>query len=107
MTEAWNPVPTTQPVILTDEYGACCSKTLNSITIPNVSAKSTSEMDDLAIAQIMQTEYDREFDEELKRLEQSRNKSKIAKFLMIHQLTDRFCRFKDFRLVGEVSDVLG
>lgn len=38
-------------------------------------------MDDLAIAQILQTEYDKEFDEQLKKLEHSRNKSNIAKFI--------------------------
>lgn len=50
--------------------------------IPNDDNSSSSTvMDDLVIAQLLQAEYDLEFDEEIKRLEQSRNKSNIVKFL--------------------------
>lgn len=70
--------------IETDEWGACSSKSvINSMTIPNVrndSTSTTTEQDDLAIAQLLQAEYDLEFDEEIKKLEQSRNKSNIVKF---------------------------
>ena len=40
----------------------------------------TTESDDLAIARALQAEFDLEYDEELKKIEQSRNKSKIVKF---------------------------
>lgn len=91
--EAWKPLPA-DPVIETDENGACCSKSvINSVTIPNVSNSisnsSTTELDDAAIAQILQAEYDLEFDGELKKIEQNRNKSNVAKFLMIHHFTCR------------------
>lgn len=76
------------PVIETDEDGACCSKSIiNSATIPNVSNSNsaheiTSVADDEAIAQLLQAEFDLEFDEELKKLEHQRNKSNIVKFVV-------------------------
>lgn len=86
--EAWKPLPA-DPVIETDEYGACSSKSvMNSVLIPNVSnSNSTTELDDAAIAQILQAEYDLEFDGELKKIEQNRNKSNVVKFFMIHHFT--------------------
>lgn len=85
MNQPWKPLPAEpKPVPETDEYGACSSKSLiHSITLPNEPiSRSTSEMDDAAIAQLLQAEFDLEFDEELKKLEQSRNKSKIVKYLV-------------------------
>lgn len=85
--EVWNPLPAPRaaaPVYETDEWGACSSKSvINSAMIPNVRTESTStttEQDDLAIAQVLQAEYDLEFDAEIRKLEQSRNKSNIVKF---------------------------
>lgn len=77
--EVWNPLA--NPIIETDEYGACSSKSvINSATIPNEASSSRiSEADDRAIAQLLQAEFDLEFDEELKKIEQSRNKSNIVK----------------------------
>lgn len=78
--KVWTPLP--EPP--TDEWGATCSKSvINSMTIPNVRSESmstTTELDDLAIAQVLQSEYDLEFDEELRKLEQSRNKSNVVKY---------------------------
>jgi hypothetical protein len=71
------------PVVETDEYGACSSKSvINSLMLQDEtpSRSSTTERDDLAIAQLMQAEFDKEFDEELKKIEHKRNKSNIAKF---------------------------
>lgn len=65
----------------TDENGACCSK--NIIQKPEKSipkSLTTSVDDDEVIAQLLQAEFDLEFDEDLKRLEQSRNKSKLLHF---------------------------
>lgn len=80
--EVWNPLAN-EPVIEpeTDEYGACSSKSLiNSATIPNEATSSrTSEADDHAIAQLLQAEFDLEFDEAMKRIEKRQNKSNIAK----------------------------
>lgn len=94
-------------VIETDEYGACSSKNvINSLTIPNDNLSSTaSVVDDQAIAQLLQAEFDLEFDEEIKRLEQSRNKSNIAKYLKCTRcsLEMFFFRFEDFNLIGEIS----
>lgn len=84
MKKVWKEPNPPKPVIETDEYGACSSKSvINSMMLPNEtpSRSSTTEMDDAAIAQLMQAEFDREFDEELKKIEQSRNKSKIVKFV--------------------------
>lgn len=80
--EVWKPLPKEQ-VVETDEYGACSSKNvINSITIPNDNISSTASVaDDQVIAQLLQAEFDLEFDEEIKRLEQSRNKSNIAKYI--------------------------
>lgn len=83
--EVWKPLPANIKE-KTDEYGACSSKSesksiINSLTIPNESKNgSIADNDDLAIAQLLQAEFDMEYDEQLKRLEQSRNKSKIVKF---------------------------
>lgn len=62
----------------TDETGACCSKNLiQTSSIPK--QLTTSVDDDEVIAQLLQAEFDLEFDEDLKRLEHSRNKnSKIS-----------------------------
>lgn len=81
MKEVWQQMPKI-PVVETDERGACSSKSIiNSVTIPNDNnSSSASVVDDLTIAQLLQAEYDLEFDEEIKRLEQSRNKSNIAKY---------------------------
>lgn len=82
MKEVWKPLPAV-PIKETDEYaGACSSKSvINSITIPNESQNgSIADNDDLAIAQLLQAEFDMEYDEALKRIEQRQNKSKIAKF---------------------------
>lgn len=60
-----------------DENGACCSR---NVTHPvTISSKPTipPSTDDEVIAQLLQAEFDIEFDEELKRLEQSRNKSEL------------------------------
>lgn len=60
----------------TDETGACCSK--NVVQANKIPAKlTTSVEDDEAIAQLLQAEFDLEFDEDLKRLEHSRNKSEL------------------------------
>lgn len=71
---ASEPPSQTAPTVETDEDGACSSKSvINSLSIPNVVESKT---DDSVIAQLLQAEFDLEFDEEIKRLEQSRNKSK-------------------------------
>lgn len=86
---SWKEV-TKDPVVETDEYGACCSKSvINSTTIPNVSNSNsaheiTSVADDEAIAQLLQAEFDLEFDDELRKLEHQRNKSNIAKFVSMN-----------------------
>ena len=77
--EVWNPLAG-DPIIETDEYGACSSKSvINSVLIPNEASSSRSEADDHAIAQLLQAEFDLEFDEELRKIEHSRNKSNIVK----------------------------
>lgn len=80
-------------VVETDEYGACSSKSdcstsrsassiksvIQSINLPNeptLSNVTPEVLDDAVIAQLLQAEFDLEFDTELKRLESSRNKSK-------------------------------
>lgn len=73
MKEVWK-----KPVIETDENGACSSKSLiHSITLPNEPTTSNTPevLDDAVIAQLLQAEFDLEFDEEIKRLENNRNKS--------------------------------
>lgn len=58
----------------------CSSKTadfLDSIMIPNDNESTGTEMDDKKIAELLQAEFDMEYDEEVKRVENSRNKSKL------------------------------
>lgn len=97
--ETWKPLPVAQP-IETDIYGACSSKSvINSLTLPNDNNSSTtSVVDDLAIAQLLQAEYDLEFDGEIKRLEQSRNKSEIVKYFDYDssKLNNSYFRLEDF-----------
>lgn len=74
--EVWKKPATSWEATETDENGACCSK--NIIQKPEKSIPknlTTSVDDDEVIAQLLQAEFDLEFDEDLKRLEQSRNKS--------------------------------
>lgn len=82
--EVWNPLARDKARdAITDEYGACSSSksVINSIMIPDEFITSqASEADDHAIAQILQAEFDLEFDEQLKKIEQSRNKSNIVKY---------------------------
>lgn len=102
------------PVVETDEYGACCSKSvINSNTIPNVSNSNsaheiTSVADDEAIAQLLQAEFDLEFDDELRKLEHQRNKSNIAKFFsMNHALNRSFLLFRleNLGVAGKIPTV--
>lgn len=84
MKEVWKDPNPPVAVLETDEYGACSSKSIiHSVMLPNEtsSRSSTAEIDDRAIAQLMQAEFDREFDEELKKIEHSRNKSNIVKLI--------------------------
>jgi hypothetical protein len=58
--------------------GPCSSKTadlLDSITLPNDNHSSIVGDDDRMIAELLQAEFDLEHDEEIKRVETSRNKS--------------------------------
>jgi hypothetical protein len=68
-----------KPVEMTLNHDVpCSSKTadlLDSIMLPNDNQSVASDMDDKKIAELLQAEYDLEYDEELKRLENSRNKS--------------------------------
>jgi len=80
-TAAWSPptaaAPKQQQPARVHDYGATSSKTadvMDSIFIPNDPVKSDVQ-DDKAIAQLLQAEFDLEYDEELKRLEQNKNKS--------------------------------
>lgn len=75
--EAWKTTTNKIEALETDEVGACCSKNLiDSVTITTSEAITIpTSNDDAVIAQLLQAEFDIEFDEELKRLEQSRNKS--------------------------------
>lgn len=112
MKEVWKPLPTV-PIKEVDEYGACSSKSvINSLTIPNESKNgSIADNDDLAIAQLLQAEFDMEYDEQLKRLEQSRNKSKIV----IHSsdsssffnILSIIFRLKNLRFTFKISTVSG
>ena len=77
VTEVWK-----VPVVKNDEYGACCSKNvINSVSLPNEPTTITTPevLDDAVIAQLMQAEFDLEYDEDLKRRENNFNKSKIVK----------------------------
>lgn len=59
---------------------ACSSKTadfIDSLMLQGETKSNTSYEDDLRIAELLQAEFDREYDEEIKRIENSRNKSKF------------------------------
>lgn len=79
--EVWKTSTTTKSEATeTDENGACCSKNvIDPVKIQSESIAIPQSTDDEVIAQLLQAEFDIEFDEELKRLEQSRNKSEFAK----------------------------
>lgn len=62
--------------------GPCCSSNanylINSIDLPNDNQSESTmnnEMDDQKIAELLQAEFDLEYDEELKRIEKAKNKS--------------------------------
>jgi hypothetical protein len=62
--------------------GPCSSKTadfFDSLALPNDNQSSINGgEDDRMIAELLQAEFDKEFDEEVKRVEASRNKSESA-----------------------------
>jgi hypothetical protein len=70
----------------TDENGACCSKNvIDSVKTSSQSITIPQSTDDEVIAQLLQAEFDIEFDEELKRLEQSRNKSELKSVVKFNE----------------------
>lgn len=92
--EVWKKLA--EPVVETDECGACSSKSvIQSNTLPNAvsmarqhsattieACKTPEVQDDDIIAQLLQAEFDLEFDGEIKRLEASRNKSNFVKLMI-------------------------
>ena len=70
---------------------SCSSKTadlLDSLTLQDETILSPTIEDDKRIAELLQAEFDLEYDEEIKRLEASRNKSKeqTLNFIILCQL---------------------
>jgi hypothetical protein len=70
---------------------SCSSKTadlLDSLTLQDETVLTPTLEDDARIAELLQAEFDLEYDEEIKRLEASRNKSKeqTLNFIILCQL---------------------
>jgi hypothetical protein len=89
--------PTAASVVQID--APCSSKTATKIE-----SLQKEDMDDREIALLLQAEFDLEYDEELKRLENARNKSNKILFINNKLFIINF-RLKGFCISGKVSNL--